>query len=204
MPTVSGLFETYAKARAAVRALEDAGIRTADISLIANSPNDITPDESPVGKDAAAGAEVGAILGGAGGLLAGIGVLAIPGLGPVLAGGWLVAAVMGAAAGAWLGAATGGLIGLLTDAGIPKSDAHVYAEGVRRGGALVTVRANDAQAAAARDILNRQGAAAPEGLREKYEAEGWTAGGDGGPEPADVDAEVERDRDRYPLVPPVV
>ncbi|HHY49376.1 MAG TPA: hypothetical protein GYA10_06475 [Alphaproteobacteria bacterium] len=203
MQTISGLFETYAQARAAVRALEAAGIKTADISLIANSPDDITPDESPVGKDAAAGAEVGAILGGAGGLLAGIGVLAIPGLGPVLAGGWLVAAVMGAAAGAGLGAATGGLIGLLTDAGIPKSDAHVYAEGVRRGGALVTVRASDAQADAARDILDRHGAAAPKGLREKYEAEGWAGGGDG-PDPAEVDAEEERDRDRYPLVPPVI
>jgi hypothetical protein len=202
MKTVSGLFETYQKATEAVRALNAAGIKTADISLIANHREDLTPEVSPVGKDATAGAEVGAILGGAGGLLAGLGILTVPGLGPVVVGGWLVAALMGAAAGAGLGAATGGLIGLLADAGVPKSDAHVYAEGVRRGGALVTARVTDAQEAAANDILTRAGAADPVGLRERYEAEGWDSIEERPVDPAEVE---ERDyQARYPLVPPVV
>jgi hypothetical protein len=79
------------------------------------------------------GAGIGAGLGGAAGLLAGLGLLAIPGLGPVFAAGWLAATAVGAAA----GAATGGLVGALTEAGVSKEDAPLYAEGVRRGGTLV-------------------------------------------------------------------
>ena len=174
MRTVSGLFDTYIHARQAVHALEAAGIATADISLIANSPEDLYPgDEDVVARDATAGAEVGAMLGGAGGLLAGIGILAIPGIGPVVAGGWLVATLVGAAAGAGLGAATGGLIGLLTDAGVPKSDAHVYAEGIRRGGTLVTVRVSEAEHEPALRILEEQGAVDVAERRAALEAEGW-------------------------------
>jgi hypothetical protein len=65
-------------------------------------------------------------VGGAVGLLAGLGLLAIPGIGPVVAAGWLVSTAAGAAA----GGATGGLIGALTQAGVSEEDAHVYAEGV--------------------------------------------------------------------------
>ena len=76
------------------------------------------------------GACIGAGLGGAAGLLAGLGLLAIPGLGPVVAAGWLAAMAVGLAA----GAATGGLVGALTEAGVSKEEAPLYAEGVRRGG----------------------------------------------------------------------
>ena len=199
MRTVSGLFETYHQATEALHALDAAGIKHTDVSLIANSPEDITPEVRPVGKDAAAGAEVGAILGGAGGLLAGLGVLAIPGFGPVLAGGWLVATLVGAAAGAGIGAATGGLVGLLTDAGVPKSDAQVYAEGVRRGGALVTARVGDPEVEKAEAVLIAAGAV---DLAERRRVYGF--------DPIDEvvvgdSAENPRDRpDRYPLVPPVV
>lgn len=199
MRTVSGLFETYQQATAALHALENAGIRTADVSLIANSPEDLNPDVSPIGRDAAAGAEVGAILGGAGGLLAGLGMLAIPGFGPVLAGGWLVATLAGAAAGASIGAATGGLVGLLTDAGIPKSDAHVYAEGVRRGGALVTARVCEGQVDTAEAMLAEAGAA---DLADRRRAYGWDPVDEVALDPDSADP---RERpDRYPLVPPVV
>jgi hypothetical protein len=198
MRTVSGLFMTYLGARSAIHALNDAGIKSADISLIANSPDDLTPEASAVRKDTAAGAEVGALLGGAGGLLAGLGILAIPGLGPIIGGGWLVATLMGAVA----GAATGGLIGLLTDAGIPKSDAHVYAEGVRRGGALVTARVTDAQETTAASVLKAAGAQDPVGLRASYESEGWREFDATAPAPADDVS--SRDRDRFPIVPPVI
>jgi hypothetical protein len=203
MRTVSGLFETYVKATEAMHALRDAGIKTADISLIANNADGLYPgDESPVGKDTTAGAEVGALLGGAGGLLAGLGVLAIPGLGPVVAGGWLFATVIGAVAGASLGAATGGLIGLLADAGVPKSDAHVYAEGVRRGGALVTARVTEAQADTATAILASKGAADVAGLRQSYEREGWQEFDEEAPTPT-LD-ELRDYRDRFPPVPPII
>ena len=202
MQTVSGLFETYNDATKAVHALKGAGMKAADISLIANTPADLTPDVDPVGKDAAAGAEVGAVLGAGGGLLAGLGIIAIPGLGAVLAGGWLVTAIMGALAGAGLGAATGGLIGLMTEAGIPRSDAQVYAEGVRRGGALVSVRVPENRVDEAVEILAQAGSVDLGERRERFEREGWTAFEEATPER--VDEEVSSYRDRYPLVPPVL
>jgi hypothetical protein len=203
MQTVSGLFDTYADAIKAVHALEDAGLTAADISLIANSPADLTPDPDPVAKDSVAGAELGAVLGAGGGLLAGLGIVAVPGIGPVLAGGWLVATIAGALAGAGIGAAAGGLIGVLTDAGIPKSDAHVYAEGVRRGGVLVSVRVPEGRVDAASEILAEAGSVNLEERRERYEREGWTAFEDK-PVAERVEEEVSAYRDRYPLVPPVL
>jgi hypothetical protein len=100
---------------------------------------------------AAAGAGIGAGVGGTVGLLAGLGLLAIPGIGPVVAAGWLAAMAAGAAA----GGATGGLIGGLTQAGVSDEDAQVYAEGLRRGGTLVTVRVPDADRARVEAILDR-------------------------------------------------
>lgn len=200
--TVTGLFDTYEHALGAVHALKDAGITSADVSLIANSPEGVGEDENIVGKDVTAGAELGAALGGAGGLLAGLGILAIPGLGPVLAGGWLIATALGAVAGAGVGAATGGIIGMLTSAGVPESDAHVYAEGLRRGGALVTARVGEDQAEAAITILRNANGIDIEDLRRVYEQEGWTGFDENAPE---LTAEqIEAYRDRYPLVPPVV
>src|SRR6185437_13482826 len=100
-----------------------------------------TDTESKAASGAGTGATTGAVLGGGAGLLAGLGMLAIPGVGPVVAAGWLVATLAGAGAGAAVGAAAGGLVGSLTAAGVPEREAHVYAEGVRRGSSLVTVRA---------------------------------------------------------------
>jgi hypothetical protein len=110
------------------------------------------------------------VLGGGAGLLAGIGALAIPGLGPVVAAGWLVAALTGAGA----GAATGGLLGALTTAGVDEADAHVYAEGVRRGGNLVTVRTDETRAAQAESILARHGPVDTARRGADYRAGGWT------------------------------
>lgn len=192
MQTVSGLFDTYSHALAAVHALKGTGIKGTDISLIANRPEDLTPEVDHVKRDTAAGAEVGAVLGAGGGLLAGLGMLAIPGIGPVIAGGWLASTIVGAVAGAGLGAATGGLIGLMTDAGIPKSDAHVYAEGVRRGGALVTARVPEERVDEAVELLAHAGAIDLEDRRERYEREGWTAFDDAAPELTEGDPQLPR------------
>lgn len=195
MRTVTGLFDTYEHAATAVHALKDAGIKSADISFIANSPDDIVQTD-PIGEGATTGAELGAVLGGAGGLLAGLGLLAIPGLGPVIAGGWLFAAAMGAMAGAGVGAATGGIVASLTGAGVPEADAHVYAEGVRRGGALVTARVDEAHADTAAAILASANGIDIADRRKSYEQEGWSRFED--------DAVPPRSDLRDPMAAPVV
>ena len=97
------------------------------------------------------GAEIGATAGGVVGLLTGLGLLAIPGVGPVVAAGWLVATAAGAA----VGGTAGGIIGALTQAGTSEEDAYVYAEGVRRGGTLVSARVPDADRARYEAVLDR-------------------------------------------------
>lgn len=172
MHIVTGLFDTYQHATQAVHALRDSGIDTADISLIANSPEDIE-DEDMIGDGATTGAELGAVLGGAGGLVAGLGLVAVPGLGPVIAGGWILATAIGAVAGAGVGAATGGIVGALTGVGVPESDAHVYAEGVRRGGALVTARVEEERVHDATRILREANGVDIADRRRLLEEEGW-------------------------------
>ena len=159
--TISRLYDTYADAQAAVRGLEAAGVPHSDISIVANNSDNWFSTDKKVDRDgdgvddraesAGKGAGIGAGIGGAAGLLAGLGLLAIPGLGPVVAAGWLASTAVGAAA----GAATGGIVGALTEAGISKEDAHVYAEGVRRGGTLVSARVPDADRARLDAILNK-------------------------------------------------
>ncbi|WP_022716829.1 hypothetical protein, partial [Rhizobium mongolense] len=132
---------------------------------------------------------------GAGGLLAGLGLLAIPGVGPVVAAGWLAATAAGAAAGAVAGGVTGGLIGALTSSGVSEEDAHLYAEGVRRGGTLVTARVEEGRVAEAEAILQRSNWVDPTERRRAYMEEGWTRFDDSldpySPE------QIEQERNRY-------
>jgi hypothetical protein len=154
--TVVGLFDNYAAAHAAVTDLERGGIARGDISMMAN---EATRDEAHgtrggTADDPRKTVGVGAATGAGIGLLVGLSALAIPGLGPIVVAG----PIAGLLAGAGVGAAAGGVVAALKSAGVPESMAHAYAEGVRRGGTLVTVRADDEQAARVRDILNEHGA----------------------------------------------
>ena len=159
--TISRLYDSYADAQTAVRGLEAAGVPHSEISIVANNSDSWFGTDKKVDRDrdgvddraesAGKGAGIGAGIGGTAGLLAGLGLLAIPGLGPVVAAGWLAATAVGAAA----GAATGGIVGALTEAGISKEDAHVYAEGVRRGGTLVSARVQDTDRARFDAVLNK-------------------------------------------------
>jgi hypothetical protein len=181
--TITRLYSDYATASRAVNALEVAGVPAKDISLVASNadnwyshPGHVRTDRtaaSPQADSSLTGAETGAgvgtAVGGAAGLLAGLGLLAIPGVGPVVAAGWLVATAVGAVA----GAATGGLIGGLTGAGVSEEDAHVYAEGVRRGGSLVTARVPDADKSRFESILDHQGSIDVHERREAYRSAGW-------------------------------
>jgi hypothetical protein len=198
MKTVSGLYENYDDARDAVRELESSGVPSADISIVASNSDEWYSDDasttaddeaSDAAEDASTGAGIGAVVGGAGGLLTGLGIMAIPGVGPVVAAGWLAATAVGAVAGAAVGGATGGIIGALTDSGVPERDAHVYAEGVRRGGTLVTARVSDELAAHAEQILEQSTSVDLASRRRDYEAEGWTAFDPSAP---DFDAEQRR------------
>lgn len=176
--TVSALFDRYDDATTAVHALEAANVPRSEISIVAGNADDLQKDthadKNEVAADAGIGAGIGAALGGAGGLLTGLGIMAIPGVGPVVAAGWLVATAAGAAVGALAGGAAGGIVGALTEAGVSEEDAHVYAEGVRRGGTLVTARVDDADAPRLQAVLDQNRSVDLTGRRGEYQTEGWT------------------------------
>ena len=124
--TVTGLYDDYSDARAAVSALEARGVPSNDISIVSNNADDRYSKDTNAAEGAGTGAGIGAAVGGVGGLLTGLGIMASPGVGPVVAAGWLAATAAGAAAGAVAGGAAGGLIGAMTDSGVPEEHAHVY------------------------------------------------------------------------------
>jgi hypothetical protein len=177
--TIARLFNSYSDASAAVSDLEAAGFPADDISLVARGVGDgatTTGDttdrtgETGAATGGATGATIGTLVGGGAGLLAGIGALAIPGVGPVVAAGWLVAAL----AGAGVGAAAGGLLGALTQAGIGEEQAEVYAEGVRRGGNLVTVRTDESRVAEVEAVMLRHNAQDTDVSTGRWDESGWT------------------------------
>jgi hypothetical protein len=175
--TVTALYDTYDAAVSAVNDLEASGIPHADISMVSNNVDHRYDKDHPTNAaaDAGTGAGIGATVGGVGGLLTGLGLLAIPGVGPVVAGGWLIATAVGAVGGAVVGGATGGIVGSLTSAGVPEHDANFYAEGVRRGGTLVTARVDDARAPVAREILQHHKWVDPTARGAAYRESGWTS-----------------------------
>jgi hypothetical protein len=175
--TLTGLFDTYEDAEGTVRDLEAAGVSQDQISIVANrgmaGERTEVKEGNEAGPGAGTGAAVGAVVGGAGGVLAGLGMLAIPGVGPVVAAGWLVATAVGAVGGAAVGGAGGGLIGAMVGNGVSEQDAHVYAEGVRRGGTLVTVRVEESMVPTAEAILRKYHEVDPRSRGQAYRAGGW-------------------------------
>ena len=152
--TITRVYEDIASAEVTVQELVGAGLGASHIGLVASNADgwhrpgagSVSPihDKDRDGRDdrsegAVTGGGLGAILGGAAGAAAGLGMIAIPGIGPVVAAGWLVAL----AAGAVSGGVAGGLIGALVESGTSKENAQLYAEAVRRGGAIVTARVSD-------------------------------------------------------------
>jgi hypothetical protein len=150
---------TFAQAETIVRNLQVAGFSADDISVLV-ADKEGTRDfalkhntKAPEG--ATAGAGTGAVVGGALGWLAGIGTLAIPGVGPLIAAGPIMAALGGAALGGSVGGFTGALIGL----GIPEFEARKYEGKVKAGSALISVHSEDSnQTKRAKDIFERAGA----------------------------------------------
>jgi len=137
--------------------LKAAGFTPSDISILAPDRSgfrDLSTDNSTKAPEGATtGAGTGAILGGALGWLAGIGALAIPGVGPLIAAGPILALLSGAA----IGGAVGGLAGALIGMGIPEYEAKQYEAKLRAGNILMCVHADDSEeASCAREIMTEE------------------------------------------------
>jgi hypothetical protein len=142
-----------------VERLKLAGFASTDISVLmpdqTGSYDFAIENQTKAPEGAAAGAGTGAIVGGALGWLTGIGALAIPGLGPLIAAGPIMAALSGAAVGGAVGGLTGALIGL----GIPEFEAKHYEGKLKCGHALVSVHSeNDDETERAKEIFRAAGA----------------------------------------------
>jgi hypothetical protein len=174
--TFTALFDTYAAASNAVSQLEAAGIPHDRISIVSNDPSHAEHTSGTAHTGTGTGASLGTLLGGGAGLLAGLGLLAIPGLGPVVAAGWLASTLVGAG----VGAAAGGIVGALTDAGVSHEDAQAYAEGIHRGGTLVTVRGDTTEATQITSILDRDGTVDLDQRTQDWRGSGWTGTYGGG------------------------
>jgi hypothetical protein len=191
--TVVAIYDDFLSANSAVRDLVDSGFPRDNISLVANNTRGeygytgtttatsaTTGTESvadETGAGAGVGAGIGAAIGGIGGLLIGLGALVIPGIGPIIAAGPLAVALStltGAGVGAVAGGVTGGLLGALVGLGIPEEEAGFYAEGVRRGGVLVTVQTEDQNTDQVLDLLNRHNPIDINTRVEEWRRQGWT------------------------------
>jgi hypothetical protein len=185
------MFDDTMHARQAVEDLVDSGFAREDISLVARGTDEDIEHYNARGEDVSQGAGIGAALGGVGGLLVGLGALAIPGVGPVVAAGTIGSAL----AGAGIGALAGGLIGALVDAGIPDDHAEIYTEGVRRGGTLVMLDTTNEMAERAVSILNRHNPVDIQRRAEQWRQGDWT-GFNPEAEPY-TSQDLERERTRY-------
>lgn len=156
---VFGIASTVDQAASIVRRLKNAGFRDNDISVLLpdkSGTRDFAHRQATKAPEgASAGAGAGGAIGGALGLLAGIGALAIPGVGPFIAAGPIMAALSGAAVGAAVGGITGALIGM----GIPEYEAKRYEGKVLGGNVLLSVHAETSElASTAKRVLEEEGA----------------------------------------------
>jgi hypothetical protein len=172
--TIVALYDDIVVARQVVEDLVDADFERSSISLITNDANnqyshfldkDHTPREDAV--TAGEGAGFGAVVGGLTGILVGLAALTIPGIGLAIAAGPIVGALTGALA----GAVTGGIVGALVKSGVPEDEAPYYAEGIRRGGTLVSIETDDTLRAA--DIINRYGSVNIHERIDVWRQAGW-------------------------------
>jgi len=196
--TVVGLFDSFTEAQSVVNDLERAGFSRDQISIVANnSRGELGSHEAHHSggvnaggavKGAIGGAAEGAAIGGLTGLLAGLALLLVPGIGPIAAVGPISAALTGAG----IGAAGGGIIGGLVGLGIPKEEAHLYSEGVRRGGTLVTLTADDARADEAIAIFNRHNPIDIDERASYYKSSGYTGYNESAPHYTPDQIETER------------
>src|SRR6478609_790283 len=157
--SVFGIVKTHSQAEQIVEGLQRAGFSASEISVLLpdnegkHDIGHVKATKAPEG--ATTGAATGGVTGGVLGLLAGVGALAIPGLGPFIAAGPIMAALSGAAVGATTGGVVGGLVGL----GIPEIEAKRYDEKLKKGNYLVAVHTDESDDVdRAKDIFKNAGA----------------------------------------------
>ncbi|BBD67568.1 multi-sensor signal transduction histidine kinase [Nostoc commune NIES-4072] len=162
-----GVFSHRRDAEAAITELRDAGFPLSRVSIIAKDTNGHGIGGVDVDKNVGtgnkadegvkAGAATGGIVGGLTGLLVGLGTLAIPGIGPVIAGGAAATAIASTVAGGAIGAAAGGIVGGLVGLGIPEDRARVYSDRFQRGDYLLIIDGTEAEIREAETILRHRG-----------------------------------------------
>jgi hypothetical protein len=187
---VVGLFDDMYHAQSAVADLEREGVPESDISVMANEAVSQSVEPAvPIANDSPlAAAGTGAAVGGAAGLALGLVAMTGPGIGPVVAAGPIFAALSGAL----MGAAAGGIIGALVDAGVPELEAGYYAEGVRRGGIVVTATVAPSFVGRATEIMRGNGAVDIHDRVSFWRETGWK--GFNPNAPAFTRDEIERER----------
>jgi uncharacterized membrane protein len=193
--TVTALYHDFAAAQEVVDDLVSMGFQREQISVVVNNVSGqydsyvapATEEDVSTGE----GASFGAVVGG----LIGLGAMVIPGIGPVIAAGPLVAALVGAGVGAATGAVTGGLIAGLVDMGIPETEAGYYAEGIRRGGTLVIVNTTEDWVDRVVDVMESHNPIDVEERATEWRTGGWT-GFDASAAPY-TESQLEADREAY-------
>lgn len=172
--TIVAIYDDIAQARQVVEELVNSDFARSSISLITNDANNqyshyLTPDYTARtdAVTAGEGAGFGAVVGGLTGVLVGLAALTIPGIGLAIAAGPVVAGLTGILA----GAVTGGVVGALVKTGVPVDDAPYYAEGIRRGGTLVSITTDDTSRA--QDILHRFGSINIHERVDVWRQQGW-------------------------------
>ncbi len=159
-----GVFKTRTEAERVIDELNAAGINMERVSVVAKDADQVAGVDTGLDKEdtgnhseegAATGALTGGAIGGIGGLLVGLGVLAIPGIGPILLAGAEATAIATTLAGTAIGAAAGGLVGALIGLGIPEERAKVYNDRVTAGEYLVMVNSAGADITTAEAIMKR-------------------------------------------------
>ncbi|MGB7339967.1 MAG: DUF2382 domain-containing protein [Phototrophicaceae bacterium] len=192
--TVIALYDSFEQAQRAIESLVNNGYKRDQISAIANDSSgeyarlvdalDLDDDNNVVTDDV--DSDNGSGFGAVAGMLTGLGVALLPGVGPVVAlGAWGAALIAGI--GAASGAITGGIAAGLIDLGVDEEAAQIYGETVRRGGVLVTAKADQDKADDVISILNKFNPIDIEQRAEHYRSEGWTGFDETSAEPYDAD-----------------
>jgi hypothetical protein len=175
--TIVAVYDTHQDAVSATEALHRQGFTPDEVSLVASDQKreyyreDATTEHAEgAAERAGSWAITGGLWGGAAGLVAGLIGMSLPGVGPVVVAGPL-GAMLG---GAITGALAGGLLGGLTGLGIPEDDAHVYAEGLRRGGTLVSVTIPEERVELATSTMDEFNPVDIDERSASWRQEGWT------------------------------
>ncbi len=189
--TVVGIFKTMDDGRKAVEALLKDGFSRDAISFVANGQGMPVPSSGDQAGEVAVDTGLGAAIGGVGGFLLGFAAFAVPGIGPVLGAGPIMAAMGGAG----MGAVAGSLVGVMGEHGIPEEDAKTYAEGVRRGNVLVSVHASGDRANRAAEVMDGHNAVNINDRVTAWRKRGWVDY-DSNAAPLS-EAELKREQDYY-------